>query len=525
MSQNSGGDAIYVHGGFLSINGGTFVGGTGGGCGLSMDSSVDPLNITIKKGDIYGFIGRNGAGKSTTLKMIVGLIFPTSGQIKLFGESRNKFTDRRIGSLIENPGLYPNLSAYDNMELKAIALGLKDKEKIIELLNLVKLDYKSKKGYAISKASLLKKLENDEEIFGEASKYCSNLSTLLLDSKNKNNLSIKKRELKDFINRHKQLVNKIIATNDGYEDYKNADEKELFTIISTDTNLYEQIMKLESKISYDEKECERLSDLEIKLLKVLNRHKNDSLSSEEMIDKLHINNLFDYLVLRYVLFQKIKTSEILKREALGIFPDLGNYIDLEKGSIKITFSNNEINYLQELCLVKDNHLVYQTRREIASKLDISYDDARKHERNSLTKIINSIDEDNDLNITLWPNFLEEFMIRDNFRKTTSVKINEKDLENIKAKDSKRKILKGIKALEQSIFRNYVSTCSDLEKKILALRLGYFDCKFFSSEEIANIMNVPLETVINLTKSCLECSKDEYFRGKKVLCKRIKNQNV
>ena len=101
--------------------------------------------MTIKKGDIYGFIGRNGAGKSTTLKMIVGLIFPTSGQIKLFGESRNKFTDRRIGSLIENPGLYPNLSAYDNMELKAIALGLKDKEKIIELLNLVKLDYKSKK--------------------------------------------------------------------------------------------------------------------------------------------------------------------------------------------------------------------------------------------------------------------------------------------------------------------------------------------------------------------------------------------
>lgn len=107
--------------------------------------AVAHVNMTIKKGDIYGFIGRNGAGKSTTLKMIVGLIFPTSGQIKLFVESRNKFTDRRIGSLIENPGLYPNLSAYDNMELKAIALGLKDKEKIIELLNLVKLDYKSKK--------------------------------------------------------------------------------------------------------------------------------------------------------------------------------------------------------------------------------------------------------------------------------------------------------------------------------------------------------------------------------------------
>ena len=107
--------------------------------------AVSHVHMTIKKGEVYGFIGSNGAGKSTTLKMIVSLIFPTSGQIKLFGESRNKFTDRRIGSLIENPGLYPNLSAYDNMELKAITMGLKDKEKIIELLNLVKLDFKSKK--------------------------------------------------------------------------------------------------------------------------------------------------------------------------------------------------------------------------------------------------------------------------------------------------------------------------------------------------------------------------------------------
>ena len=261
------------------------------------------------------------------------------------------------------------------------------------------------------------------------------------------------------------------------------------------------------------------------LLKVLNRHKNSPLSNEEMIEKLHLNNPFDYLVLRYILFQKIKDSETLKIEALEIFPDLDNYIDLEKGSIKITFSNNEVNYLREICLVKDNHLVYQTRREISSKLAISCDDARKYERNSLTKIINSIDEGNDLNITLWPNFLEEFMIRDNFRKTISVKISEKDLENIKAKDSKGKILKGIKALEQSVFRNYVSTCSDLEKKILALSLGYFDCKFFSSEEVANIMNVSIESVINLTKSCLECSKDEYFRGKKVLCKGREKQNV
>lgn len=106
--------------------------------------AVDHINMKIKKGDIYGFIGRNGAGKSTTLKMICGLVSPDSGQIKLFGEERNRMSARRIGSLIENAGLYPGMSAYDNMDIKATAMGLHDTQKIHELLKLVKLDSKSK---------------------------------------------------------------------------------------------------------------------------------------------------------------------------------------------------------------------------------------------------------------------------------------------------------------------------------------------------------------------------------------------
>ena len=107
--------------------------------------AVNHVNMKIKKGDIYGFIGRNGAGKSTTLKLISGHIFPTSGEIKLFGEERNNFTNKRIGALIENAGLYSNLSAFDNMDIKATGMGLKDKSKINEILELVKLDPKSKK--------------------------------------------------------------------------------------------------------------------------------------------------------------------------------------------------------------------------------------------------------------------------------------------------------------------------------------------------------------------------------------------
>lgn len=108
-------------------------------------NAVLHLSMKVQKGDIYGFIGKNGAGKSTTLKMITGLIFPTSGEIRLFGQQRNVFTAKRIGSLIEHPGLYPHLSAYDNMELKATALGINNKTKITKLLELVHLDPKSKK--------------------------------------------------------------------------------------------------------------------------------------------------------------------------------------------------------------------------------------------------------------------------------------------------------------------------------------------------------------------------------------------
>lgn len=90
-------------------------------------------NFVLKKGEIYGLIGRNGAGKTTFMKLVTGLIKPTSGEVLFYDCSR---TD--IGALIENPGVYLNLSAYDNMKIKAILVGA-EKNKIIELLELVGL--------------------------------------------------------------------------------------------------------------------------------------------------------------------------------------------------------------------------------------------------------------------------------------------------------------------------------------------------------------------------------------------------
>ncbi|MDO4297142.1 MAG: ATP-binding cassette domain-containing protein [Lachnospiraceae bacterium] len=103
--------------------------------------AVENLQMVVQKGDIYGFIGRNGAGKSTTLKMICGLAAPTKGEIRLFGKSAEDDTVRsRIGMLVENAGLYPGFSAYENMMQKAACLGLADeKKKVWELLELVEL--------------------------------------------------------------------------------------------------------------------------------------------------------------------------------------------------------------------------------------------------------------------------------------------------------------------------------------------------------------------------------------------------
>lgn len=109
--------------------------------------AVKGVNMHIKKGAIYGLIGKNGAGKTTIMRMICGLARPTEGEIQIFGENAGEnMTYRRLGTLIENPGVFPGMSAYDNMKCKAICLGISGyKEKINEILKLVGLESVGKK--------------------------------------------------------------------------------------------------------------------------------------------------------------------------------------------------------------------------------------------------------------------------------------------------------------------------------------------------------------------------------------------
>ncbi|MEO8712499.1 MAG: ABC transporter ATP-binding protein [Parafilimonas sp.] len=94
--------------------------------------AVDALSFTVNEGDVYGFLGQNGAGKSTTIRMLLTLVQPTSGEIELFGlklNSHRKEILTNVGAVIEKPDVYKYLSAYNNLKLFARMSGIHPTEK------------------------------------------------------------------------------------------------------------------------------------------------------------------------------------------------------------------------------------------------------------------------------------------------------------------------------------------------------------------------------------------------------------
>lgn len=105
--------------------------------------AVDDLSFTVHEGDVYGFLGQNGAGKSTTIRMLLTLITPTSGNIELFGYnlySHRKEILQQVGAVIERPDLYKYLTAYECLSIFATMSGLKfSRAQLMEQLELVGL--------------------------------------------------------------------------------------------------------------------------------------------------------------------------------------------------------------------------------------------------------------------------------------------------------------------------------------------------------------------------------------------------
>lgn len=139
---------------------------------------LNDINIKIPKGSIYGLVGKNGAGKTTLMRVITGLQAPSSGTYTLSGVKNTDMkinrVRRRMGALVETPGLYKNLSAYDNIKLQYINLGLTSFDDIPELLKLVALEDTGKKKAGKFSLGMRQRL-------GVALAMCGNPDILVLD--------------------------------------------------------------------------------------------------------------------------------------------------------------------------------------------------------------------------------------------------------------------------------------------------------------------------------------------------------
>lgn len=100
--------------------------------------AIKNITMQVEKGSVYGLLGPNGAGKSTLLKIIAGALKPTSGEILFDGKNMQRNNFKSIGSIIEYPAIYPNLTAYENLNVVATLLNI-DKDKITHCLKLVNL--------------------------------------------------------------------------------------------------------------------------------------------------------------------------------------------------------------------------------------------------------------------------------------------------------------------------------------------------------------------------------------------------
>lgn len=167
---------------------------------------VDQINLEISEGKLYGLIGKNGAGKTTFIRMIAGLTNPTSGKLSLYDEENpNKWhlQRKKMSFIVETPYIQPQFSAYDNLKLQCLQKGIKDEKRIYDVLEMVDLkDTKKKKagefslgmkqrlGIAISMLSTPEFLILDEPLNGLDPEGMLDMRKLLLQLKEAFNTTI-----------------------------------------------------------------------------------------------------------------------------------------------------------------------------------------------------------------------------------------------------------------------------------------------------------------------------------------------
>lgn len=160
-------------------------------------TAVDGLSFKLKAGEVLGFLGPNGAGKSTTVGMILGLIRPTRGSIKIMGKeltSDPSLVASNIGAIIENPAFYPYMSGRDNLRALALAAGNVPKGRIEDLLKLVNMHDRADKKYKTFSLGMKQRL-------GIAATLLTNPALVILDEPTNGLDPAGQREIREIIPR------------------------------------------------------------------------------------------------------------------------------------------------------------------------------------------------------------------------------------------------------------------------------------------------------------------------------------
>ena len=374
------------------------------------------------------------------------------------------------------------------------------------------LGYATNSSYCVAKRDLFRKLDRNKDLLEEALKIYPELN--LANEKYNDTLTEKDIKLLTLLNEN-SLNDKEIAKELEFENVKSFKyfKNKLYNKLANKKELREKALIIYPSLNLEKETFYNiLTESEINYLKFLNEHDDENLSRAEITKRLGFSTPATFSRFKFRLFSKLRENKRLREDAMVIYPNLD--LKTKNKSDAITFTNKEIMLLKEFCLVKNNNLIYQPQIEMAKKLEMGNSTFCVHKQIIIDKVLANIENDANLDVILWPNFLEQFIARDNFKNSKSIVLSKEELDNIKRNDTKRNIINGIKTLEQSIFKDYVSNCSYQEKCILALRLGYFNKRFFSSSEVASLFNISEEEVINLTKDCLIKSKYSYLEEKR-----------
>lgn len=264
------------------------------------------VNMNIQKGDIYGFVGENGSGKTTIIRLITGLIFADEGSYKLFGVSNKdkKILESRkkVGAVVETPSIYRNMTAYENLKTQCLLLGVNDENKIKEVLEIVGLAdlYDSKKHAGNFSLGMRQRL-------GIAMALLNEPEFLILDEP-MNGLDpegiVSMRELIIHLNQNKGITFLISS--------------HILTELSLIANRYGIISKgkIIKEISYEDmkKECRKslyiqTQDIE-KLVKVVEGLEVDVLSNGvKVYGDISINELLNKIIKAKVQIDSINSNE------------------------------------------------------------------------------------------------------------------------------------------------------------------------------------------------------------------------